>query len=253
MYPEPFRARPCLLKFWSSRLAFPATGGSMRAARSVKDLHAGNGEDVCGFEEDWIEATDMTCPVCHCVPREAVAHICGKLFCHSCWSRWRTARERCPMCNDEESDAAPAYSDRINILNMQFRCHTCKQAVRLGDKKKHVEADCNRPTACPLCNSKVTPATLQEHMVGSCPRRLVPCPDCQAEMTASELEAHQDSLSCENQALHNKVRMLEKEITSTKDKLQKLKGEKKSTSKKVHILRAQLKGGTSPRKYVRNI
>jgi len=175
----------------------------------------------------------MTCPVCHCVPREAVAHICGKLFCHSCWSRWRTARERCPMCNDEESDAAPAYSDRKNILNMQFRCHTCNQAVRLGDKKKHVEADCNRPTACPLCNSKVTPATLQDHMVGSCPRRLVPCPDCQAEMTASELEAHQDSLSCENQALHNKVRMLEKEITSTKDKLQKLKGEKKSTSKKV--------------------
>eukprot|EP00429_Kryptoperidinium_foliaceum_P106258 CAMPEP_0176240946 /NCGR_PEP_ID=MMETSP0121_2-20121125/29636_1 /TAXON_ID=160619 /ORGANISM="Kryptoperidinium foliaceum, Strain CCMP 1326" /LENGTH=203 /DNA_ID=CAMNT_0017580455 /DNA_START=87 /DNA_END=694 /DNA_ORIENTATION=- len=75
---------------------------------------------------------------------------------------------------------------------MQLRCHMCKKAVRLGDKKHHFEADCShRPIACPLCDSQVTPATLQEHQMDSCSRRIVPCPECQAEVTASELDAHQ--------------------------------------------------------------
>jgi len=166
----------------------------MRAVQSVRTLHQSSDPESCGYDEAWAapeENEGIQCPICMLVPREAVAHSCGELFCQSCWIKCQRQDHRCSLCR-QDGDAAPAHRERRKILNMQIQCpQGCDVTVRLGDKQHHLETECcHRPIPCPSCQSKVTPATLEAHTRESCPYRRVPCSKCGVKTTAARLDEH---------------------------------------------------------------
>eukprot|EP00457_Paulinella_chromatophora_P015189 gb/GEZN01015759.1/.p1 GENE.gb/GEZN01015759.1/~~gb/GEZN01015759.1/.p1 ORF type:complete len:233 (-),score=20.35 gb/GEZN01015759.1/:47-745(-) len=80
---------------------------------------------------------DLTCPICSLVTRDAVAHICGQLFCSDCWEKWSEYGKGCAQCRGR-GPASPAYKDRRLVLNLRLNCpRGCGSTIRLGSLNQH--------------------------------------------------------------------------------------------------------------------
>ncbi|CAK9072411.1 E3 ubiquitin-protein ligase MIB1 (DAPK-interacting protein 1) (DIP-1) (Mind bomb homolog 1) (RING-type E3 ubiquitin transferase MIB1) [Durusdinium trenchii] len=127
-----------------------------------------------GHDEQWLdveEATSMQCPICMCVPRDALVHECGNLFCQICWSRWIAKNSKCPVCREDGSSIVKAFRDQRKILNLMIRCPLgCEETFRLGDKEVHVSQCPKRKERCSQCGEEILSEIISFHQKDCCLR-----------------------------------------------------------------------------------
>jgi hypothetical protein len=147
-----------------------------------------------GHEEQWVDIEsneDLLCPVCCLVPRNAVAHSCGQLFCLECWGEWTAKNNGCAICR-LPGDATASFRDRRHILNLKIFCPLyCEVSFRLGNKTDHLKDLCsNRCIECSLCKKQTTPAMKEQHDKEECSERIIKCALCNNQMTSAAKEKH---------------------------------------------------------------
>jgi hypothetical protein len=105
--------------------------------------------DIRGYDEVWVgdANTRPICPICLCVPRNAVNGPCATVFCEACWEisqqQESSQANRCPTCRSEHSVVA-SYTDRTTIQNLDYICQSmlCKKKLRFGGKMDHDTRRC---------------------------------------------------------------------------------------------------------------
>ena len=146
--------------------------GREGAAAAASSQTTAPAEPEGGHDEQWLdmeEATGMQCPICFCVPRDALAHECGNLFCEICWTRWIAQNSRCPVCREDGVSIAKAFRDQRKILNLMIRCPLgCEETFRLGDKEEHVSQCPKRKERCSLCGEEVLAEMMSAHHKDCC-------------------------------------------------------------------------------------
>lgn len=149
-----------------------------------------------GFDERWSDEKEAEaigcCLICSLIPRDAVAHACGQLFCQACWSQWQVTARGCSKCR-QSGNADPAHKDRRAVLNLKLFCSSgCGAAMSLCDKSRHQELHCiHRRISCPSCTEPTTPTKLSLHMSVECRNREIKCPACGCSSTPFLLTVHQ--------------------------------------------------------------
>jgi len=149
-----------------------------------------------GHDERWSDEKDAEtigfCLICTMIPRDAVAHACGQLFCQGCWSTWQSTGRGCSQCR-QPGNADPAHKDRRAVLNLKIYCPTgCGAIMSLCEKQRHQETLClHRRVNCPSCQDILLLSHLTQHMSLECRNREIKCHACNLPTTPLLLTLHQ--------------------------------------------------------------
>lgn len=181
-----------------------------------------------GYDELWmldVSPFEHLCPICTLVPRNAVAHACGQIFCFLCWEMWKVQGTGCAHCR-QPGDAPASNRDRRDILNLQIRCPAkCEQIYRLGDKEKHLKDVCpNRLVQCERCEQFSSAALMPNHEQNICEHRIRLCVFCDRKIKHKDMEQHYHDklgdhlihLATKNKKLEERIAELEKNAETTK-------------------------------------
>jgi hypothetical protein len=172
----------------------------------------------------------LLCTICHHLCKDAVAHDCGKLFCHLCWMR----QQLCPVCKKGGTPhEAPRFRRQIQNVNVYCPLE-CGATYRLLGNHRHITVECvNRIISCHSCQYKMPASTMQFHLSQQCPNRQIQCPICTAIVREKDVLAHiSESLpdhvlaqSNGNGIARNEIYLLNKKISSLQDEMAKLSSE----------------------------
>ena len=133
---------------------------------------------------------EFECPICTLVPRDVhQASCCGKMFCKSCLDslKRRSNSIICPNCH---KDLTNNFFKDVNInkkiRNLYIYCTNQKKSCRWEGPLRHINEHLSK---CLLqtvecrnsCGQRLDRNNLKEHLLSTCPRRIVSCVYCQKE------------------------------------------------------------------------
>jgi TPR repeat protein len=186
--------------------------------------------DTRGHDANWVgdANTRPICPICLCVPRNAVNGPCSTVFCDACWKILQQQQQqssqalRCPTCRSEHSVVA-AHSVRTIIKNLRYICQSslCNQEIPFGLKMEHDTYRCEgRQNKCRQWNGATTSAVCEQHANTECRLRQVKCEACDTSVLPDEMTDHlHDNPKCynyhlkmENDLLRHDAKRREQEI-----------------------------------------
>ncbi len=157
------------------------------------------------FKEEFLDDFNAKCIICLQVPRNAVAHECGVLYCSACWTPETTS---CFQCH-QKSNVVPSYRDRKLIANLKVLCKQCLMIFTFNESETHAAKLCvYRKVVCKICKQLV-PALghtcfiscskcsmlcladeINQHQTNRCRFRIVHCLFCNEQISFEKMERH---------------------------------------------------------------
>lgn len=146
---------------------------------------------------------ELLCVVCKNISSKQFKDSQGHIYCEPCICmlesdgtiQWEIGDTRFTTYVNQLSQCNSAYS---RALQLTARCpkEGCTFEAALKDLFNHYRrcqpsGITNKP--CPLCYTEMHPRLLPEHISTQCDQRLLSCPYCTDEHTASSLEDHLDN------------------------------------------------------------
>ncbi|KAH6924791.1 hypothetical protein HPB50_025121 [Hyalomma asiaticum] len=135
---------------------------------------------------------ELICTACNCITPAGVKDKQGHVFCRKC---------------------AATLTDDTN----QFTCYLCDWSGPLISTH-YEKCDMKGKVRCTLCNSVQGIKAIGDHMINDCPKRLVECAFCNADVAACDklaarrdMQVHEAGRNNHNDLLVRKVCQLERE------------------------------------------
>jgi len=142
------------------------------------------------------------CPCCSYALRDPLQTECGHRICKECYAdlqrqSGRTGQIICPVDGSIvlPHQVFPDMYAKREVLNLatycMYRNSGCQWHGVLKDYEDHIIRCEYEDIRCPNgCNQRLPKHLIEQHLLQSCPRRLVECEYCKAKIPSEELEDH---------------------------------------------------------------
>lgn len=138
---------------------------------------------------------DYVCAICRDICRNAVSINCGHTFCEKCIQRSsHNFKNECPQCRVLITQMVPSFHIRMKIEGLHIMCENNESGCTYTDAtsriKEHEESCPKRNVPCDDCEQNILESELEDHRLNRCTHRKVKCDICVNMVPLHKMEEH---------------------------------------------------------------